>query len=102
MMIKTQIVYRVPNILETFEGVCGTPMGIWCTNNPDCKNMSIEDAQRNSVCLSGSIFDESIKDCLIFTFLDTVNYSLEKDKFVRIEYEELVAECKAIELVVCE
>ncbi len=45
------------------------------------------------------IFDENIKGCLIFTFLDAVNYGLEKDKFVKIEYEELVAECKTIELI---
>lgn len=29
-----------------------------CTDNPNCKNMSIEDAQNNSVCLSGNIFDK--------------------------------------------
>lgn len=101
-MMKTKIVYRVPNILETFEGVCGTPMGVWCTDNLDCENMSIKDAQNNSVCLSGNIFDESIKNCLIFTFFDVVNYGLEKDKFVKIEYEELIAECKRIEMVICE
>lgn len=102
MMIKIKIVYRVPNILETFEGVCGTPMGVWCTDNPICANMSIEDAQNNSICLSGNIFDESIKDCHIFTFLDAINYGLEKDQFIRIEYEELVAECKQIEMILCE
>lgn len=76
--------------------------GIWCTDNPNCESMSIEDAQSNSVCLSGNIFDESIKDCLIFTFLDTVNYDLEQDKFVKIEYEKSIAECKQIEMIVCE
>lgn len=101
-MIKTKTVYRVPNILETFEGVCGTPMGVWCTDKFDCENMSIEDAQSNSVCLSGNIFNEGIKECLIFTFLDAVNYGLEKDKFIKIKYEELIAECKAIEMIVCE
>ena len=101
-MITRKTVYRVPNILETFEGACGTPMGVQCTDNPNCENMSIEDAQNNSICLSGNIFDESIKDCLIFTFLDAINYGLEKDKLVRIEYEELVAECKKIEMIVYE
>ena len=101
-MMKIKTVYRVPNILETFEGACGTPVGVWCTDNPNWENMSIEDAQNNSVCLSGNMFDESIKKCLIFTFFDVVNYGLEKDKFVKIEYEELVAECKRIEMVICE
>lgn len=27
-MIKIKTVYHVPNILETFEGACGTPMGV--------------------------------------------------------------------------
>ena len=51
-MIKIKTVYRVPNILEIFEGACGTAMGVWCTDNPNSENMSIEDAQNNSVCLS--------------------------------------------------
>ena len=104
-MITRKKVYEVPDILDDYAGFSGlfsTPVGIWCTDNFDCENMSIKDAQSNSVCLSGNIFDESIKDCLIFTFLDAVNYGLEKDKFVKIEYEDLIAECKAIELVVFE
>lgn len=102
MMIKTKTLYRVPDILETFKGACGTPVGVWCTDNPDCENMSIKDAQSNSICLSGNVIDESIKDCLIFTFLDAVNYGIENDKFVKIEYEELIAECIAVVMVVCE
>ena len=79
-MITRKKVYEVPDILDDYAGFSGL----------------------FSVCLSGNIFDESIKDCLIFTFLDAVNYGLEKDKFVKIEYEELVAECKKIEMIVCE
>lgn len=104
-MITRKTVYKVPDILDDYAGFSGlfnTPVGIWCTDNLDCESMSIKDAKSNSVCLSGNIFDESIKDCLIFTFLDAVNYGLEKDKFVKIEYEDLVAECKSIELVVFE
>ena len=104
-MITRKTVYKVPDILDDYAGFSGlfsTPVGIWCTDNLDCGNMSIKDAQRNSVCISGNIFDYSIKDCLLYTFLDAVNYGLEKDKFVKIEYEELVAECKAIELLACE
>ena len=103
--LTTKTVYKVPNISDDYAGFSGlfsTPVGIRCTDNFDCENMSIKDALSNSVCLSGNIVDESIKDCLIFTFLDEVNYGLGKDEFVKIEYEELVAECKTIELVVCE
>lgn len=101
-MITRKTLYKVPDILDDYAGFSGlfsTPVGIWCTDNLDCENMSIKDAQSNSVCLSGNVFNESIKGCLIFTFLDAVNYGLEKDKFVKIEYEELVAECKTIELI---
>lgn len=101
-MITTKTVYEVPDILESDRELFSTPVGIWCTDNFDCENMNIEDAQSNSVCLMGNIFDESIKDCLIFTFLDTLNYGLEKDKFVKIKYDELVAECKQIEVIVHE
>lgn len=101
-MIKVKTLYRVPNTLETFEGVCSTPVGVWCTDNIECENMSIEDAQNNSVCLSGNVIDESIKDCLIFTFLDVINYGIEKDEFVKIEFEKLIAECETIETIICE
>lgn len=101
-MITIKTVYKVPDILESDKELFSTPVGIWCTDNLDCENMSIKDAQSNSVCLSGNIFDESIKNCLIFTFLDAVNYELEKDQFIKIEYEELVAECKQIEMIFCE
>lgn len=101
-MITRKILFEVPDILESNKELFSTPVGIWCTNNPDCENMSIKDAQSNSVCLSGNVFNESIKGCLIFTFLDAVNYGLEKDKFVKIEYEELIAECIQVEMIVCE
>lgn len=98
-MITRKTLYEVPDILESNKELFSTSVGIWCTDNLDCENMSIKDAQSNSVCLSRNVFNESIKGCLIFTFLDAVNYGLEKDKFVKIEYEELVAECKTIELI---
>ena len=85
-MITRKKVYEVPDILDDYAGFSGlfsTPVGIWCTDNFDCENMSI-------------------KDCHIFTFLDAINYGLEKDQFIRIEYEELVAECKQIEMILCE
>lgn len=101
-MITTKTVYKVPNILESDRELFSTPVGIWCADNIECENMSIEDAQNNSVCLSGNVIDESIKDCLVFTFLDVINYGIEKNKFVKIEYKELIAECETIETIVCE
>lgn len=101
-MITRKKVYEVPDILESDKELFSTPVGIWCTSNPNCENISIKDAQSNSVCLSGNVFDESIKDCLIFTFLDAINYGLEKDKFIKIEHEELITECKQIEMIICE
>lgn len=73
--------------------------GIWCTDNFECKNMSMEDAISNSKCISGSIIDESIKDCLIFTFFDPVNYSVKKDTLIEISYEELLEYCDEMKMV---
>ena len=39
---------------------------------------------------------------IYFLSLSGLTHGLEKDKFIKIEYEELIAECKAIELVICE
>ena len=58
--------------------------GIWCTNDFECRNMSMKDAFKNSKCISGRIIDESIKDCLIFTFFDVVNYPVKEDTFIEI------------------
>lgn len=74
--------------------------GIWCTDNFECRNMNMEDAKKNSKCISGCFIDESIKDCLIFTFFDPVNYSVDKDTFIEIAYEDLLEDfCKEIEMV---
>lgn len=76
--------------------------GIWCTDNLECRNMSMEDAKKNSKCISGCSIDESIKNCLIFTFFDPVNYSVDKDTFIEISYEDLLKDfCKEIIMVCC-
>lgn len=74
--------------------------GIWCTDNFECRNMGMEDAKKNSECICGCIINEIIKDCLIFTFFDPVNYSVDKDTFIEIPYEDLLKEfCKEIIMV---
>ena len=73
--------------------------GIWCTNDFECRNMSMKDAFKNSKCISGRIIDESIKDCLIFTFFDVVNYPVKEDTFIEIQYEDLMEWCEEIEMV---
>ena len=73
--------------------------GIWCTNDFECRNMSMKDAFKNSKCISGRIIDESIKDCLIFTFFDAVNYPVKEDEFVEISYEELLEWCEKINMI---
>lgn len=75
--------------------------GIWCTDNFECRNMGMKDAFNNSEYISGCVIDESIKDCLIFTFFDSVNYSVDKDMFIEISYENLLEYCKEIEIVYC-
>lgn len=75
--------------------------GIWCTDNFECRNMNMKDALKNSKCISGRIIDESIKDCLIFTFFDAVNYPVKEDEFVEISYENLLEWCEKVEMVCC-
>ncbi len=59
----------------------------------------MEDAFNNSRCISRRIIDESIKDCLIFTFFDIVNYPVKADTFIEISYENLLEWCEEIEMV---
>ena len=100
-MIKTRKVYRVYNDDELWsKKKIDFFHGIWCTDNFDCRNMSMEDSFSNSKCISGSIIDESIKECLIFTFFDKVNYPVKKDTFVEISYEDLLEYCEEVEMIV--
>lgn len=101
-MIATKTLYKVPNCLESFEGIASIPFGVWCTTNQEVRNITMEEAWESSYCISGRLVDKSISDCLIFAFLDEVNYGYEKDKFVEITYEELIAECEPIEIVAYE
>lgn len=98
-MITTKTLYRVPDIFESFEGVASFPSGVWCTENEDVRNMGMEESWKYSNRLNGQIIDESIKNCLIFAFLDAANYTYDYDKFIEISFENLIKDCKAIELV---
>lgn len=100
-MITTKTLYKVPYRIGD-NGLFGIPFGIWCTENIKCRDMTLEDAMLNSKCISNRIIDESIKDLLIFTFYDAVNYGGEKDEFLEVEYEELIAGCEPIEMVAYE
>ena len=99
-MIKTKKVYQVMEYGELLDKNIDFMSGIWCTDNFECRNMSMKDAKKNSECISGCFIDESIKDCLIFTFFDAVNYSVDKDTFIEIPYEDLLEDfSKEIEMV---
>lgn len=100
-MIKTRKVYRVMGYFELWDKNVDFINGIRCTDNFECRNMSIQDAWKNSECISERIIDESIKDCLIFTFFDPVNYSVDKDTFIEISYDDLLEYCNEIEMVCC-
>lgn len=101
-MITAKTLYKVPNCLESFEGIASIPFGVWCTNNQEVRNMTMEEAWKSSHCISGKLIDKNISECLIFAFLDEANYGYEKGKFVEIAYEELIAECEPIDFVTCE
>lgn len=113
-MVKTKKVdkmYKVPenNIFNTrvHKEFFSTPLGLRCTDNANIWNMRTEDAIKNSVGIEGKIIDEGIKDCIFFIILDDVHFSmsngnLDKDVFVRVEWNDLISECNPIEAVVCE
>lgn len=99
-MLKSKKVYRVFNNNELWsKKQVDFLHGIMCTDNFECRNMSMEEAFNNSECISGCVIDESIKDCLIFTFFDKVNYPVKKDTFVQIPYGDLLGYCKEIKMV---
>ncbi len=84
-MIKKKKLYRVYDYDELLDKKkIDFLNNIWCTDNFECRNMDMKDAKKNSECISGSIIDESIKDCLIFTFFDVVNYPVKEDTFIEI------------------
>lgn len=101
-MIKAKKVYQVMDYDELLDKNIDFMSGIWCTDNFECRNMSMKDAKKNSECISGCIIDESIKDCLIFTFFDAVNYFVEEDTLIEISYEDLLEYCNEIEMVMYE
>lgn len=98
-MIKTKKIYQVMDYGELLDKNIDFMSGIWCTDNFECRDMSMKDAKKNSECISGCIIDETIKECLIFTFFDPVNYSVDKDTFIEIPYEDLLEYGKEIEMV---
>ena len=96
-MLVNKKLYRVSNYGEGIERINDFINSIRCTDNFDCRNMSKHDVYKNSECISGEIIDESIKECLIFTFLYT-DYD-EEDKFIELSFEELLEFCEEIEYV---
>ena len=99
-MIKKKKLYRVMDYGELWDKKKIDFLHvIWGTDNFECRNMSMKDAKKNSECISGSMIDVNIKDCLIFTFFDVVNYPVKEDTFIEIPYEDLMEWCEEIEMV---
>ncbi len=99
-MIKTRKVYQVMDYGELWDKKkIDFLHGIWCTDNFECRNMSMKDALKNSECISGCVIDESIKHCLVFTFFDAVNYPVKEDTFIGMSYEDLMEWCQEINMV---
>lgn len=98
-MIKVKKAYRVLDYGELLDKNIDFINGIRCTDDFECRNMDIQDAWKNSECISGCNIDESIKGSLIFTFFDVVNYPVKKDTFIEIPYEDFLECCKEIHMV---
>ena len=99
-MIKKKKLYRVYDYDELWDKKkIDFLNNIWCTDNFECRNMSMKDALKNSECISGCVIDESMKHCLVFTFFDAVNYPVKEDTFIEISYEDLMEWCQEINMV---
>ena len=102
-MIKKRKAYRVYDDNELCEKKGWDFIhSIWVTDNFECRNMDMRDAFKNSEYISGRIVDDSIKDSLIFTFFDSVQYGVNKNKIIEIPYETLLeCCCEEIGIVYC-
>ena len=94
MNIKT--VYLVPDSYAELDLMCG----IWCTTNQECKNMSMKDAFKNSKLLDNCIIDDSIKDYLIFTFMEMTIDEVYDVEFFEIGFDRLIEDCKKVEMII--
>jgi hypothetical protein len=93
-MITTKTVYQVTD--DYYDIV-----GIHISDNPSVRNMDLEEALKQGNSITGAIIDESIRDYIIYTFLDAPNYGLEDDEYVEIKWEELINEyCTPIRMIV--
>ena len=109
-MITTKTVYRVPNLFEKSHCFLSDLLcGLWCTNTltmEDIKQMDFyKETQYNDQCndISGKLIDDSLKDCLFFTFLDKIHYGDDfESKYIEITWDELIAECEKVEMITCE
>jgi hypothetical protein len=98
-VITTKTVYQVTgnDDLLSFYFI----VGIYISDNPNVRNMSLEEALKNGKLINGAIIDESIKDYIIYSFFDALNYGLEADEYVEIKWEELINEyCKPMQAII--
>lgn len=99
-MLEKKKVYRVYENHELWnEKEIDFLHGIWCTDNFEYRNMNIQDLLEKSECISGCIIDKTIKNCLIFTVFDSVNYPIKEDEIVEISYDDLLKYCEEIEMI---
>ena len=49
-------VYRVMDYGELLDKNIDFMSGIWCTDNFECRNMSMKNAKKNSECISGGLY----------------------------------------------
>lgn len=94
--MNTKIVYLVPDSFNELDIV----FGIHCTTNQECRNMSMEDAYKNSKCIDQCIIDDSIKDYLIFTFMEAVTDGEYDVGFFEIGFDRLIKDCKKVEMII--
>ena len=94
--MNTKLVYFVPNSFTQLDIM----YGIHCTTNQECRNMNMKEAYKNSKCIDECIVDDSIKDYLIFTFVETVIDGEYDVEFFEIGFERLIEDCNKVEMII--
>lgn len=108
-MIKKKTYYRVPKLLEKeYCFLADLPCGVWCTDTlkmEDIKKMDFKRIEHDNQCkcITGTLIDESLKNCLFFTYLDGIHYGDDfEGRYEEITWERIMEECDPVEVIMCE
>lgn len=113
-MITKKTYYRVPKFLEKEHCfLADLPCGVWCTDILKTDILKMEDVKKMDFekiihdnqckCITGTLIDDSLKYCLLFTYLDGIHYGDDfESRYEEITWERIIEECDPVEAIACE